>query len=81
MPDSLGFSKIPRLAAERQHVEHVLIQKTLARIFAFTGVDIDDVINNPIARNKVISYYKLHRWINRECEIRELERQWNPLKV
>ncbi len=60
MSDSLGLSKVPRLAAPDQHVEYVLIQKTLTRIFAFTGVNIDDVVNNPIARNKVIAYYKLH---------------------
>ncbi len=79
MSDPIGLSRIPRLVAPAQHVEHVLIQKTLARIFAFTGVTIDDVVNNPIARNKVVSYYKLHRWIDRECEISDLERQWNPL--
>jgi hypothetical protein len=81
MSDSLGLSKIPRLAAPDQHVEYVLIQKTLTRIFAFTGVNIDDVVNNPIARNKVIAYYKLHRWINRQSEIRDLERQWNSLRA
>lgn len=81
MSDSLGYSRRPRLAAPAQHVEHVLIQKTLARIFAFTGVSIDDVVNDPIARNKVRSYYKLHRWVDRECEVRDLERQWNPLNA
>jgi hypothetical protein len=81
MPNPLVFSDRPRPAPAAQHVEHVLIQKTLARIFAFTGVSIDDVINDPIARNKVISYYKLHRWVDRQSEIRDLERQWNPLNA
>jgi hypothetical protein len=25
----------------------------------------------------VLGYFKLHRWVNRQSEIGELERQWN----
>jgi hypothetical protein len=39
------------------------------------------VINNPIARREVAGYFKLHRQIERVSEIRELERQWNPLAM
>jgi hypothetical protein len=31
----------------------------------------------PIARRKVAGYFKLHKWVERESEISELERQWN----
>ena len=60
-------------------IEHVLTQRPLHRILAFTRRTIDDVINDPIARNQVYGFYKLHRWIEREDEIGELERQWNAL--
>ncbi|WP_428938145.1 hypothetical protein [Fontivita pretiosa] len=59
--------------------EYVMIQRPLQRVLAFTGRTIDDVINDPIARNEVIGYYKLYRWVQRECEVIDLERQWNPL--
>lgn len=61
------------------HVEHVLIQRPLSRVLAFTGRSIDDVINDPIAKNEVLGYFKLHKQITRSGEILELERQWNPL--
>ena len=50
----------------------------LRRILAFTGRSIDDVVNDPIARNQVHGYYKLHRQIERAGEVRDLETQWNP---
>ena len=59
--------------------EHVMLQRPLKRILAFTRRSIDDVVNCPIARREVIGYYKLHRWIEREVEIGELERQWNSI--
>ncbi len=60
--------------------ERLVIQKALDRILAFTGLTIDDVVNSPIARNKVRAFYKLHRWIDRESDILDLERQWNPTR-
>lgn len=57
--------------------ELVMIQRPLQRVMAFTGHTIDDVINSPIARREVLGYYKLYRWVQRNCEIGELERQWN----
>lgn len=74
-----GFS----VKLDFDHVEprtqFVLTQQPLQRILAFTGRSIDDVVNDPIVKNEVLGYFKLHRQINRQTEIRELERQWNPL--
>lgn len=53
--------------------------RRLGRILAFCGHGIDDVINDPVARRRVRYYYKLDRQITRHGEVRELERQWNPL--
>ena len=50
----------------------------LHRVLAFTGRSIDDVVNDPIARNQVFGYYKLLRQIERAAEVRDLESQWNP---
>jgi len=60
-------------------VEFVLIQRPLARVLAFTGRSIDDIVNDPIAKNEVLGYFKLHKQIVRSSEIVELEQQWNPL--
>jgi hypothetical protein len=61
--------------------EYVTTQPVLRRVLSFTGHTIHDVINDPIARQKVAGYYKLHRWVERESEIGELERQWNSLTL
>lgn len=47
-------------------------------MLAFIGRTIDDVVNDPIVKNQVYGYYKVHRQVERFAEIRELERQWNP---
>jgi len=72
-------SIFPRRSVAEQGVEYVHIQRVLQRVMSFSGVSIDDVVNDPIARNKVRAYYKLHRWVERGIEVHELERQWNPL--
>ena len=59
--------------------EFVLAQRPLRRILAFTRRSIDDVVNDPIAKNEVLGYYKLHRQTQRSSETRELERQWNSV--
>jgi hypothetical protein len=64
---------------ERERTEYVVVQRALHRILAFTRRTIDDVVNSPIAKNEVRGYYKLHRWVERESEISEMERAWNPL--
>lgn len=73
------FRSTTRRVFSGDGVEHVQLERPLRRILAFTRRTIDDVINDPIARNEVRSYYKLQRWINRRLEIRDLEKQWNPL--
>jgi hypothetical protein len=57
-------------------VERV-VQRPLNRVLAFLGRNIDDVVNDPIVKNQVYGYYKLHRQVGRAGEVRELERQWN----
>ena len=57
--------------------ETVAIQKVLHRVLAATGHTIDDVVNDPLVKRKVLGFYKLHHWVNRQSEIFQLERQWN----
>ena len=59
-------------------VRHVIVRR-LSRVLSFTRLTIDDVVNDPIAKNAVRGYYKLFRQVERATEVRELERQWNPL--
>jgi hypothetical protein len=74
-----GIPFARRLAGSEPNVFHVKRHESLHRILRFTGRTIDDVVNNPTAKNEVLGYYKLHKFINRRGEIRELERQWNPI--
>ena len=68
-----------RPAESADAMEYVMAQRPLQRVLAFSGCSIDDVVNCPIAKRRVLGYYKLHRWAQRETEIGELERQWNPV--
>jgi hypothetical protein len=61
--------------------QHVVVNRPLDRILAFTGFSIDDVIDNPIARQTVYGYFKVHKQILRVSEVIDLERQWNPHQV
>jgi len=65
------------LPAREATAQFVINDQPLRRVLAFTGRTIDDVINCPIARNEVRGFYKLHRQVERSCEITELERWWN----
>jgi hypothetical protein len=56
-----------------------IVQRPLNRVLAFTGRTIDDVVNDRMVKNQVYGYYKLYRQIERTSEVRELERQWNPI--
>ena len=58
--------------------ESVVVRRPLSRIFAFTGLSIDQVVNDPIAKNMMLGYFKLQRNISRASEVVDLERQWNP---
>ncbi len=64
---------------QQPDVSHVQVQHPLRRVLSFTGHTIDDVVNDPIVKNKVRGYFKLHKFVHRRCEIVDLERQWNPL--
>ena len=55
-----------------------VVQRPLNRVLAFIGRTIDDVVNDPIVKNQVYGYYKVHRQVERAGEVRDLERQWNP---
>ena len=73
----LGFGT-PRLSIKGgPDVERVVQQRPLQRVLAFLGNSIDDVVNDPIVRNKVFGYYKLQRQADRAMEVSELERWWN----
>ena len=73
----LGLHRVAPNEAFDARTEFVLVQRPLARILAFTRRSIDDVVNDPIAKNEVLGYFKLTKQIQRSVEVRELERQWN----
>ena len=79
-PFNLGRDHVPPPAGAGGRTEVVHLQSTLRRVLSFTGHTIDDVVNDPIVKSKVRGFYKLHRWIEREGEVFDLERQWNPLR-
>jgi hypothetical protein len=76
---SLGLVPFRKSAPDVPPNQLVVMQHPLRRVLAYTRRSIDDVVNCPIAKNEVAGYYKLQKWITRGIEIRELERQWNPL--
>jgi hypothetical protein len=73
-----GDVPLPVESLDGATVERV-IERRLNRILAFCGLSIHDVVNNSIAKNQVLGYYKLSRTVDRGNEIIELERQWNSL--
>ena len=76
------FSPYPRRSPSidlADPTEYIVVQRPLRRVLAFTGHSIDDVVNNPIVKNEVLGYYKLHKQIHRAAEVRDLERQWNRI--
>jgi hypothetical protein len=77
MPDPLGYQSRRQLAGENTGVEFIMRQRALHRILAFIGRSIDDVVNDPIAKNQVRGYFKLSKQIERSSEVTELEKQWN----
>jgi hypothetical protein len=74
---SIGFGGVRLPAQAGAGIEHVIIQRPLHRVLAFTRRSIDDVVNDPIAKREVLGYYKLHKQVQRGCEIVDLERWWN----
>ena len=70
----LGFSHRPYRG---QATEYIVIQQPLRRVLAMIGRTIDDVVNNPIAKNEVFGYYKVYKMVERQSEVLDLEQQWN----
>ena len=79
MSDPLRIRSYRVRGPDGARIERVIIHRPLHRVLAFTRRTIDDVVNDPIARNQVRAYFKLHKWVRRESEISELERQWNNM--
>lgn len=79
MPDPLFIN--PPEGAERRAPDatHVMVQRRLARLLAFSGHSIDDVVNCGASKRLVAGYFKLERSLARRTALLELERQWNPL--
>jgi len=73
----LGLTQGAFTVAGPTGLREIVIERRLTRILAFTGLTIDDVVNNPIAKNQVRGYFKLSKWMDRREEVVELERQWN----
>jgi hypothetical protein len=71
----LGSGGVPFFAVGR--TEHIIVQRPLRRVLAAIGRTIDDVVNDPMVKREVLGFYKLHKWVDRRCEVVELERQWN----
>lgn len=76
---SLGISSVSRPASAGTQSQLVILQRPLDRVLAFTRHNIHEVVNDPIAQREVLGYFKLQRWVTRELERGDLERQWNPL--
>jgi hypothetical protein len=79
LADVFGFRRPQLPQSEGPRTEYLLTQHPLRRVLAFTRRSIDDVVNDPIAKNEVLGYYKLHRQIERRSEVVDLEKQWNAL--
>ena len=76
----LGFSvnrRVLTAVGDGEHEHFVVRQQPLRRVLAFTRLSIDDVVNCPIAKRQVLGYYKLHKWVERGCEITDMNRWWN----
>ena len=78
-PRGLGLFSSWRILPQEPNVAYVIQRPALNRILNFTGRTIHDVVNDPIVKNEILGYYKLHKFISRRSEILDLERQWNSL--
>ena len=74
---SLGLDRVT-LEGDVLPAERLVVQQyPLHYVLRFLDRDIDDVVNDPIVKNQVIGYFKLHRQVQRACEVVDLERWWN----
>lgn len=65
---SLGLDSPQRPSVGERPMAMFSEAQVLGRIFEFTGYTINDVINDPLARNAVRGYYELYRFVERRCE-------------
>lgn len=75
--DPFQFSSRRSLPASPAPITRVEVQRPLRDVLSFTRHSIDDVVNSPVAKARVLGYYKLKLWIHRRCELVDLERQWS----
>ena len=52
--------------------------RRLARVLAFCGLDLSDVLGCPVARRTAQFYLAVDAEVERRAEVLDLERQWNP---
>lgn len=74
---SLGFRGRRLDRPDDGRTEYLMFQRPLQRVLAFRGRSIDDVVNDPVVKNEILGFWKLHKQVQRSCEVTELERQWN----
>jgi hypothetical protein len=74
--DPIGFGGGPARAGSEHHIRMDEAQIALYRVLEFTGHSIDDVINDPLARNQVYGYLRLYHFVERRCERVDQERWW-----
>ena len=75
----IGVPRLVRPGADRD--EYVMVRRPLRRVMAFLGCSIDQVCDDPMVKNQVVGYFKLYKEIDRRMEMRDLERQWNPVGI
>ena len=78
----MDFSRLrpPARSHEDDRPTLVVRQRAFARLLAFAGWTIDDVVSNPIARRDVRNWFKTDRRLHRQLDVIELEKQWNGLR-
>ena len=65
--------------ADQETVAPELSMSRLQWIMQFCNLDLAELNDSVIARRRVQFYLDLDHAMNRHAEVRELERQWNPL--
>ena len=79
MSNPLSIQAFHEGPEQSEGVTQVMPQRKLARLLAFAGRTIDDVVNSPVAKREIVHYFKTERLTHRRMEILALEAQWNPL--
>ena len=81
MPDPLSIQPQEPAAAWAPEMRHVLAQRRMVRLLAFSGRSIDDVVNCGVSKRLVAGYFKLEKTLARQLVTAELELQWNPMRL